>query len=111
MTHFGHHQATDPAALIHSYSQLGFTATETLKWQSYNSILALFAQFLCIVFVDKLGRRWPLIFGNLVSCASYCCAAAIYAVYPGSVPNSAAHYSFIAMTWPAFSLGLSRFRC
>lgn len=33
--------------------------------QAINNILALIAQAACIVFVDRLGRRRPLIAGNL----------------------------------------------
>jgi hypothetical protein len=47
------------------FAQIGIGTTRTLQMQAINSVIALVAQFLCVVLVDRLGRRWPLIFGNL----------------------------------------------
>ncbi|KAL8278244.1 hypothetical protein RQP46_009417 [Phenoliferia psychrophenolica] len=77
---------------------LGFTSVQTLRFQSYNSVIALFGEAMTILFVDRLGRRWPLIIGNIMSGITFACGAAIYAIYPGSVNNVHAHYAFIVST-------------
>lgn len=83
--------------------------SETLKFQSYNSVIAIVGEICCILLVDKLGRRvslhstsvrgdttdnyaqWPLIVGNLMASATYVCTTAIYAEFPASVENDPAH--------------------
>lgn len=53
------------------YGQVGINGQDTLKYQAINNILALIAQAMCILFVDRLGRRKPLIVGNLVNCLMF----------------------------------------
>lgn len=50
---------------VQIYGQMGIAGDETLKYQAISSVIALVAQFLCICFIDRFGRRWPLILGNL----------------------------------------------
>jgi hypothetical protein len=50
---------------ISIFKQIGIDSDNALKYQAINNILALIAQAACIVFVDRLGRRRPLIAGNL----------------------------------------------
>lgn len=47
------------------YGKIGISGDDTLKYQGINSIIALVAQFCTILFIDRTGRRWPLILGNL----------------------------------------------
>ena len=49
------------------FGQIGIGSSDALKYQAINNILALVAQVLCILFIDRLGRRRPLIIGNLVN--------------------------------------------
>ncbi|TKY90292.1 hypothetical protein EX895_000290 [Sporisorium graminicola] len=69
--------------------------------QSINSIIALVGEGCCILFVDKLGRRWPLILGNAMAGACFVVATALQAVFPADGPrfNSHAGVAFIAMIW------------
>jgi hypothetical protein len=53
------------------FAQIGISTTRTLQMQAINSVIALVAQFLCVCLVDKLGRRWPLILGNLGNCIAF----------------------------------------
>jgi len=53
------------------FAQIGINDNDALKYQAINNILALIAQACCIVWVDKLGRRRPLIVGNLVNCLMF----------------------------------------
>ncbi|EKG18114.1 General substrate transporter [Macrophomina phaseolina MS6] len=82
------------------YKQIGIAGDDTLKYQAINSVIALVAQLLTILFIDKTGRRWPLIFGNLGNMVCFIIATALLAVFPpGATGNGAASWGFIAMTW------------
>lgn len=50
------------------FKQMGIATNDTLKYQGISSIIAIIAQFLCMLFIDKTGRRWPQILGNLGNC-------------------------------------------
>lgn len=78
----------------------GISGQDTLKYQAINSIIALIAQFLCILFIDRLGRRWPLIWGNLGNMVTFIVATALLAKYPPGVStNRGAQWGFIIVTW------------
>jgi Na+/melibiose symporter-like transporter len=82
------------------YEKMGIAGDETLKYQAISSIIALIAQFLCILFIDKFGRRWPLILGNIGNAITFIISTILLAVFPpGSANNSAAAWGFIVITW------------
>jgi MFS family permease len=79
---------------------MGIATTDTLKYQGISSIIALVAQFCTILFIDRTGRRWPLILGNLGNCLTFIIATIMLAVFPpGSTNNRAAQWGFIVVTW------------
>lgn len=59
------------------YKQIGIDSDSALKYQAINNILALVAQACCILFVDRLGRRRPLITGNLINCLMFLVATVL----------------------------------
>lgn len=75
------------------YAQVGISGQDTLKYQAINSILALLAQASCVLFIDKVGRRWALIGGNLVNALFFMIATILIAVY--GTTSSAAGWGFI----------------
>ncbi|KAK5940310.1 hypothetical protein PMZ80_007730 [Knufia obscura] len=82
------------------YGQIGISGDDTLKYQGINSIIAIIAQFTTILFIDKTGRRWPLILGNLGNCITFIIAAILIAQFPPGVSNNhSAQWGFIIMTW------------
>lgn len=82
------------------YSQIGINGSDALKYQAISSVLALCGQALCIAFIDRLGRRWTLIGGNLGNCVTFIIATIMLAVYPpGTSGNAAAAWGFIVVTW------------
>ncbi|ORX99956.1 general substrate transporter [Clohesyomyces aquaticus] len=82
------------------YGQMGITGDNTLKYQAISSVIALIAQFLCILFIDHTGRRWPLILGNLGNMVTFIVATVLLAKFPpGESGNSAAAWGFIVITW------------
>lgn len=62
---------------IDIYKQIGIGPEDALKYQAINNILALIAQAMCILFIDKFGRRWPLITGNLINSVMFLIATVL----------------------------------
>ncbi|KAF8710460.1 General substrate transporter, partial [Rhizoctonia solani] len=85
------------------FEEVGFDAGQTLLFQSINSIIALFGEAACVLLVDRLGRRWPLIIANAFSSSTFVIGTAIIAIYPADPNNpsgnKSAHYAFVVMTW------------
>lgn len=82
------------------YGQIGISGDDTLKYQGINSIIALIAQFCTILFIDRTGRRWPLILGNLGNMVTFIIATILLAKFPpGTSDNRSAQWGFIIMTW------------
>lgn len=86
---------------VEIYSKIGIAEDETLKYQAISSVLALVAQFCCMLFIDKTGRRWPLILGNVGNMITFIIATVLLAKFPpgGENSNGSAAWGFIAMTW------------
>ena len=57
------------------FEQIGISTSDTLKYQAINSVLALIAQALCMLLIDRIGRRPTLIVGMLVNCIMFLVAA------------------------------------
>lgn len=82
------------------YGQIGISGDDTLKYQGINSIIAIIAQFCTILFIDRTGRRWPLILGNLGNMVTFIIATILLAKFPPGVStNHGAQWGFIIMTW------------
>ncbi|KAH8900753.1 general substrate transporter [Thozetella sp. PMI_491] len=82
------------------FGQIGISSDNALKYQAINSILALLAQAACILTIDRFGRRWPLILGNLLNCVTFIIATALIASFPPGAENGAsAGWGFIIVTW------------
>ncbi|XHF97240.1 hypothetical protein AWENTII_000838 [Aspergillus wentii] len=81
------------------YKQIGIQGDATLRYQAINSIIALVAQFLCMMFIDRTGRRPALIFGNLGNMVTFIIACILLARFPPEVNSTGAHWGFIIMTW------------
>ncbi|SPO06333.1 related to sugar transport protein STP1 [Cephalotrichum gorgonifer] len=83
------------------YAKIGIAGDESLKYQAISSVLALVAQFLCILFIDKTGRRMPLILGNLFNMVTFIIATVLLAKFPPGSDNGggSAAWGFIAVTW------------
>ena len=57
-------------------------------FQGFNAIVALVAQFICLLFIDKVGRRWTLIGGNLLNMVTFIIATALLASFPPGASSS-----------------------
>jgi MFS family permease len=79
---------------------MGIEGDDTLRYQAISSVIALVAQFLCILLVDRFGRRWPLILGNLGNMVTFIVATILLASFPPETSaNLSAHWGFIVITW------------
>lgn len=81
------------------YEKMGIEGQDTLKYQAISSVIALVAQFMCMLVIDHTGRRWPLILGNLGNMVTFIIATALLANFPPGSSHSSASWAFIAMTW------------
>jgi MFS family permease len=52
-----------------------------------------------MMLIDRFGRRWPLIAGNLANMVTFIIATILLALYPPQINNRGAHWGFIIMTW------------
>ncbi|KAI6780471.1 uncharacterized protein J7T54_002869 [Emericellopsis cladophorae] len=83
------------------YESVNIGTSESLKYQAISNCLSIVAQACTVIFIDKIGRRWPLIIGNLVSCVCWISVTTIVAVFPNSslsLQNSLA-WLFIVTNW------------
>jgi MFS family permease len=82
------------------FGQIGIDADSALKYQAINNVLALIAQACCILLIDRLGRRWPLIIGNLFNCLMFIIATILISQFPPATNQSGgAGWGFIIVTW------------
>lgn len=83
------------------YEKIGISSDDSLKYQAISSCLALVAQFICMLVIDKTGRRKPLIGGNLFNALTFIIATILLAKFPPGSEESggSAGWGFIAMTW------------
>ncbi|OCF40858.1 glucose transporter [Kwoniella heveanensis CBS 569] len=82
------------------YSAVGFKGNTPLLIQSINNINGLAGELLCILFLDKVGRRIPLIGGNIISgiCFAVCTGLAKQFA-TGTTSSRGLGILFVAMTF------------
>ncbi|KAI0027416.1 general substrate transporter [Vararia minispora EC-137] len=81
------------------FASIGIDAGLTLLLQSCNSIIAICGEIACVMFIDRLGRRQPLIWANVLSGVTFVIGTAIIAIFPAGSNNRHASGAFVAMTW------------
>ena len=85
---------------VEIFQLIGISGSNALKYQAYNSIIALFAQWICIMVIDYTGRRWTIIIGMIFNGIFFIIATALLAHFnPQTNYNYNASWGFIAMTW------------
>lgn len=83
------------------YATMNIGTTESLKYQAISNVLSVIAQACTVLFIDKIGRRWPLIIGNGINCLCFVIVTASIASFPNvrpSVQNSLG-WLFIVTNW------------
>ncbi|USW46721.1 Putative major facilitator, sugar transporter, major facilitator superfamily [Septoria linicola] len=83
------------------YKQVGVSTNDALKYQGIGYAVSIVAQLCTILFIDKTGRRWPMIIGNLVCSCCFIVTAAVIARFnsvDASTQNSLL-WLFIGFGW------------
>ncbi|KUJ22195.1 general substrate transporter [Mollisia scopiformis] len=70
------------------YATLGIGTQLALKYQGISNALSTIATICTILFIDRLGRRWPLIIGNLINCVCFIIVTAAIAPFPTASPSA-----------------------
>jgi hypothetical protein len=83
------------------YATLEIPTQDALKYQGVSNILSTLAILCTILFIDRLGRRWPLIIGNLINCLCFIIVTAAIASFPNASRSSqhSLGWAFIATNW------------
>lgn len=83
------------------YATLNIGTTETLKYQAISNVLSVLAQLCTVLFIDKIGRRWPLIIGNFINGVCFVLVTAAIATFPNasSSAQNALGWVFIVINW------------
>jgi hypothetical protein len=87
----------DALAFSRVYSAVGFGGNTPLLIQSINNIVGLIGEALCILFIDKTGRRMPLIWGNILSGSTFAVATALAKQFADGGGSYSQGIAFVAM--------------
>jgi hypothetical protein len=80
------------------FTLVGFTTQRSLLIQSIGNIIGLLGEISCILLVDKLGHRWPLILGSIAMSITFIISSDMIVRFPASKPNTSAHWVFTVTT-------------
>jgi hypothetical protein len=81
------------------FASIGIDTSTTLGLQSGNSVIALIGEAHCIWFIDRLGRRGPLVWANGISGLTFVIGTILIKLFPAGSNNQSASRAFVAMTW------------
>jgi MFS family permease len=83
------------------YKQVGVDTAQALLYQGISYIWGIAGQLCTVLFIDRIGRRWPLIIGNLTCSVSFIVTAAVIARF-NDVSSSAQKgllWAFLVFGW------------
>ncbi|KFY29244.1 hypothetical protein V491_00123 [Pseudogymnoascus sp. VKM F-3775] len=83
------------------YATLDIGTTDSLKYQAIANVLSVVAQLCTVLFIDKVGRRWPLIIGNAINGVCFIIVTATIASFPNVSKSSqnSLGWLFIVTNW------------
>lgn len=81
------------------FASIGIDTSTTLGLQSGNSVIALIGEALCVWYIDRLGRRGPLVWANAISGLTFIIGTILIKLFPAGSDNGNASRAFVAMTW------------
>lgn len=81
------------------FASIGIDTSTTLGLQSGNAVIALIGEGLCIWYIDRLGRRGPLVWANAISGFTFVIGTILIKLFPAGANNHNASRAFVAMTW------------
>ncbi|EMC98473.1 hypothetical protein BAUCODRAFT_427418 [Baudoinia panamericana UAMH 10762] len=81
------------------FAQIGISTGMALLLSAVNAIFAFLGTTVCILTVDRLGRRPLEIYGCAFLGITFVINAVLIKVFPADTPSTAAHWTFVAFTW------------
>lgn len=81
------------------YAQIGISTSQSLLFNGVNAIIAFAGTSVCILAIDRIGRRPLEIFGAGLMCITFLVNAILIQQFPASATNNGAHWGFVALTW------------
>lgn len=81
------------------FKLMGFSTQRSLLMQSVYNIIAVVGEVCCMLLVDRVGRRKPLIWGSVVMSITFIIGSILIVLYPASRPSTGAHWGFTVVTW------------
>lgn len=83
------------------YETIKIGTTDALKYQGISNVLSVLAQLCTILFIDRIGRRWPLIIGNAINGVCFAIVTAAIASFPNASESGqhALGWTFIVINW------------
>ncbi|OQO15232.1 hypothetical protein B0A48_00615 [Cryoendolithus antarcticus] len=81
------------------YAQIGIPTSQSLLFNGVNAIIALLGTTVCILIIERVGRRSLEIYGAAIMCITFLINAILIQKFPASAPSTGAHWAFVALTW------------
>lgn len=83
------------------YRTLNIGTGDSLQYQGISNVLSVVAQACTVALIDRIGRRWPLIIGNIVNGICWIVVVIAIALFPNATPSRQGQlgWTFIAMNW------------
>lgn len=83
------------------YKQVGVGTSQSLLYQGISYVWGIAGQLCTVLFIDRIGRRWTLIVGNLVCSVSFIVTAAAIARFPsaGASIQHSLLWAFLVFGW------------
>lgn len=81
------------------FAQIGIPTATTLLLTGVQAIISFFGTSVCIIVIDSIGRRPLQVVGNMLMACTFAVNCALIKVFPPTSTSTAAHWTFIVMTW------------
>ncbi|KAK6908079.1 hypothetical protein I203_102080 [Kwoniella mangroviensis CBS 8507] len=81
------------------YTSVGYKGSQTLLIQAINNLFGLLAEVACILFLDKTGRRGPLIWCNVIGGICFAAATPLVRKFTFGTGTKADGLGFLAVTF------------
>ncbi|KAF3031467.1 hypothetical protein E8E11_001626 [Didymella keratinophila] len=78
---------------------MGIGTSQSLLFNGFNAIIAFAGTSVCILAIDRVGRRPLEIYGAGLMCVTFLINAVLIKQFPASAPSTGAHWAFVALTW------------
>jgi hypothetical protein len=81
------------------FAQIGIPTSRALLFSAVNAIIAFAGTTVCILIIEKVGRRSLEIVGAAIMCLTFLINAILIQKFPASTPSNGAHWAFVILTW------------